>query len=430
MTLETIKTRIERLAYGGDGVSHLADGKVAFVKGALAGELVEAAVTKNAKRFVQADLVKCHEPAIHRRSLDCRHEIDQGCGGCGFRHVNDDVSLSFKAESALGEVTKISGHDDWPEVTLFPTETLDANRTRMRLHVRHGKLGLLRRGTHQVVRVGDCRAALPNLLVATAALEAVFSLASTNFAPDTVLIESEGPATFVSAQCRPHRKWVQPLSDLVDSGVVAGIRIGAKGVGLELGATWIEQEDMFNGRCLSYRRRVGTFAQTTPETNGLLRQALFELVREHQPERLLELYAGSGNLTLVNACAAQHVLAVEEDDRALDGIVESARRTKLHHIETYRRDLRLGFTKTLRNWQPDVVVLDPPRQGAWSIVEDLKAIAPKMIIYISCAPPQLGRDSKPLLEKYRIKSVAAFDMFPRTPHVELMACFVRRDTAS
>ena len=151
-----------------------------------------------------------------------------------------------------------------------------------------------------------------------------------------------------------------------------------------------------------------------------------------QAERVLDLYAGIGNLTLPVAATGVPVVAVEREGQATADLRANdrawvANRSKRASIEVVEASVerfdpsRVAF---------DVVVLDPPRAGAPGVLERLARQRPKGIVYVACDAVNAARDLRPLLKSgYHLASLECFDMFPETRHFETVAVMRRGNAA-
>jgi len=145
-------------------------------------------------------------------------------------------------------------------------------------------------------------------------------------------------------------------------------------------------------------------------------------LREDRTTKVVELYAGSGNITVALAALDVDLVAVESVREACD----AARRNLLHRnanararvIEARAEDYALPAAT-------DIVVLDPPRTGAREFATRCVRSGPKRIVYVSCDPATLGRDLAALESAYEATSVATFEMFPQTSHVETVVVLDR-----
>jgi 23S rRNA (uracil1939-C5)-methyltransferase len=169
----------------------------------------------------------------------------------------------------------------------------------------------------------------------------------------------------------------------------------------------------------SYHIPCASFFQTNSEMAAQLQNMVVEFAAPKPGEKIIDLYCGSGFLTIALAKASERVIGVELDDAA----VEIARgNAKLNSITNI--DFRSGATEkllagALAEMRPDTIVLDPPRAGLHpKALEALMESNAKHLVYVSCNPRALAHDLKTLLTKYTIEKSRCIDLFPHTPHIE------------
>ncbi|MBZ0237526.1 MAG: class I SAM-dependent RNA methyltransferase, partial [Deltaproteobacteria bacterium] len=178
--------------------------------------------------------------------------------------------------------------------------------------------------------------------------------------------------------------------------------------------------------------RGDTFAQASRAGNDALRALVREAVSPRSGERVLELYAGSGNFTRDLLAAGAQVtasdshpppvlrlplasLGVAQDERG-----SGAARFLVGGAAAVTRDL-VG-----RGDRFDAVLLDPPRTGARDVVGELAAFGPARVVYVSCDPATFARDAEHLVASgFAPRWAQALDLMPQTAHVELVARFDR-----
>jgi len=182
-------------------------------------------------------------------------------------------------------------------------------------------------------------------------------------------------------------------------------------------------------------RSVGKFAFTTSASSFfqgnlfLLEKLLASALPEAPPENALELYAGAGLFTLALAERARQVTAIESEPQALAAMKVNLERHGLTERVEVRAESVASALRTIvsevigaQRPAPDFVLLDPPRTGAADALPLLQQLAAPALTYVSCDPATLARDLKELLRSgYRLRALRAFDLFPQTHHVEVVA---------
>ena len=201
--------------------------------------------------------------------------------------------------------------------------------------------------------------------------------------------------------------------------VIAGVTLRTRDAGRP--ASWGETDvtiPMEEGGTLE--GPAGAFSQANDGVNTRLVEAVVELA---DPEglRVLELHCGVGNFTVGLAAHAKTLVAVEQDPRAVEACQRNLKRRGL------RARVAVGDANLPPKGHYDVLVLDPPRQGAKALFEQNDVLpGPKRVIYVSCDTATLGRDLERATAKgYRIDRLIGFDMFPQTAHLESLVRLVR-----
>lgn len=181
-------------------------------------------------------------------------------------------------------------------------------------------------------------------------------------------------------------------------------------------------------RGISLRLKGGPhFAQVNNAQNEKLKKIIAEWIADIPHETVIELYAGSGNFTFPIAEAADKVIALEIDGRAVKWAREHAEKSGIKNIAFHRLPsdrARQAFHKG----RPDVVFLDPPRRGASEALDAIIDLKPPIIIYMSCDPATMSRDVHNLLESgWKFQKSLPIDMFPQTFHIESLTMLSNDD---
>jgi tRNA/tmRNA/rRNA uracil-C5-methylase (TrmA/RlmC/RlmD family) len=400
------------IAAGGGCVARAPDGKVVFVRHSLPGERVRAQVTASTTSYLRADAVEILRPSPDRVEPPCPHAGPGRCGGCDFQHVEIGAQRRLKAFRIAEQLERLAGVvlPVPVDVEAVPGDSAGLGyRSRVRVAVDgRGAVGFRRHRSHRLEYVRECPIASP-AVTATGALAALW--------PGTTELEvatGSDPAVAV-VSVTPRGRSAPRLPDI---GSGAGVVVGGK-----VRRPPPAVHAVVRGR--SYRISPGVFWQVHTGAATALLGAVLGFVGPCEGASVVDLYAGAGLFSVPLADAvgpSGSVLAVERDRRAC----ADAR----HNGATFPtlRVLEGEVTPTLVEsalGRPDIVVLDPAREGAGTgVMRALAAHTPavRTVIYVSCDPSSFGRDSRALLDEgWRLAGLRAFDIFPMTEHVELVA---------
>jgi 23S rRNA (uracil1939-C5)-methyltransferase len=387
-----VKLRIEKAIYGGDGLARVPAGKTVFVPGTLPGEVVEANIASDRRSFATGELTSILEPSAERVVPGC--EYVPRCGGCQYQHAGPAYQLQMKLD--ILKETLARAHVPSPgEIGTLAGEPW-GYRNRIRLHVKGGAAGYLRRGSHQLLPVTHCPIAAPLLEKAIAAVARVKSLA------DEVEFFTNGEQLLVSLSPeRDSKGFAQQLRTELPELAGVGER--------SLTYTVLEHH---------YRVSVGSFFQV----NRFLLPGLVELVVGNRSGRLAwDLYSGVG--LFARALHFENVTAVESEGPSADDLKKNLEGTR-HRVV---RSSTLDFLRSATQAKPDLIVVDPPRAGLGKeVCACLAKIAAPNIIYVSCDPATLARDLQSLLQSgYSVQAMTLVDLFPQTFHLETVTVLVR-----
>jgi tRNA/tmRNA/rRNA uracil-C5-methylase (TrmA/RlmC/RlmD family) len=370
-----VEARTGPVAHGGHVVARVRpDGAdrdvVVFVRYALPGERVVVEITEVDKTFLRGDAVEVLEASPDRVTPPCSLAHPGGCGGCDFQHVALPAQRRLKAQVVAEQLRRLAGIEREVVVEAVPVSP-DASddglgwRTRMQyVALPDGGRGLRKHRSHDVVPVDRCLIEAPGARVTTRAVR-----------PD------DGPRV------------------VVEHVLERGFRVDADG-----------------------------FWQVHPQAPRVLVEAVLDVLAPRPGERALDLYAGVGLFSVFLAQAVGPgggVVSIEGDRRASELAGENLAEFPQATVRAGRVDrvLATGFGST----RPvDLVVLDPPREGAKrKVVDAIAGLRPRAVAYVACDPAALARDVAYFRDAgYRLGSLRAFDLFPMTHHVECVALLV------
>jgi 23S rRNA (uracil1939-C5)-methyltransferase len=415
ITRETL--RIESLAAGGAGVGRLPGGAAVFVPRTAPGELVEAEVNLAAKP-ASGRLLRVIEPSPDRVEPACPHVA--ACGGCDFMHLAPAAQERAHADIVRAAISHAVPGIALPEVRVHRATAALRYRTRARLFLkadRRGvRVGYRAPGSHDLTAIDACLVLDPAIEPLIADLAAVLAGASGD--GDAQIARGRDGLPVVSIAWRgdlPPATWAA-LDARVAAKAWAGARVALAGAGQP--ATFGDARPVITGADgASLLIAAGGFAQASDEGAAMLARRADELSRiesKPRPRHVVELFAGSGTLSILLAKGAAAFTAVEIDAPASAAARENlAARSLEGKVVTADADAFAVPANT------SVVVLDPPRAGAPGAAKAIATSSARVVVYVACDPPTLARDLATLTKaKLAITDVETFELFPQTSHVE------------
>lgn len=413
--------RVRGLGTEGDGAVELDDGAVVLVRGVLPGERVR--IEEIGRGRVRRGVLRAVlEPSADRVAPPCA--LADACGGCPLMHGSAGVQAVVKRERVQRALAPYVPAD---AVTLDTPRASLAYRTRARLAWAAPALGYRAEASRRVVDVTACAVLGPR------AREAL-DLVRRQLLP---LLAGEGEIRIGAAAARPTLALesrsaqapalYQALDAMVREGAVLGASLLAGGATAKarFGAVHDETTDV-EGRRL--HAPLGGFGQAHADHNRAL--GAFAIgAAAADGARVVELFAGHGNFTLALAARAERVHAIELDPDATECLRINLEAHGLR-ARVERGDAG-ALAAALPRGTVDVVLLDPPREGAAQVMAPLVSLAAVRVVYVSCHPESLARDVGMLVAGgYHVSAVRAFDMFPQTAHVEVVVALERSGVAA
>jgi 23S rRNA (uracil1939-C5)-methyltransferase len=404
--------RIGALAAGGDGVGHLADGITAFVPRTAPQDLVEIVRERRHKRHVRALEWRVIEPGPGRVVPRCRHYERDGCGGCQWQHLSSEAQATAKAR-IVGDALRRIGHLDVPDPSVAPSPRPFGYRGTITLTVRWGPGGPTAGFHHhlhpdRVFPLERCEIARAEINTLWEVLRP--SLAALPHGSDVRLKLRVAPDGGLNAVVGGGEgAWTTP-TPLVEAAAAHGLAL----------TVWWEPTGGALRRMAGPEAEQGAvaFEQVNPEVAALLRGAVLDAVPPGATGRALDLYAGAGAIGVALAARGWEVALVETNEAALARAGEHAGRegVSLRAIAARVEDVLPALLPAA------LVVANPPRTGMDErVTAALAARPPERLVYVSCDPATLARDLRRLDAGPGGLSVACYDMFPQTSHVETVA---------
>ncbi len=424
---EPIVVQTHAMAHGGEAVGRQVepdpgdDARVWFVAGAMPGERVAVAPTREARRWRRGRVLRVLQACPDRVSAPC--DLAGRCGGCTWQHVAPVRQTALRREVVADQLRSVRPLGLEVQVGYAAREALGYRR-RVKLHYRHGPAGLIlgfrRAQAHELVDVPACPVLEPALARACARVR---DLAPHLPAQGNVLGLCDGRRVVLGLPgVAPSPARLAAAEAILDQTLVGVVFRGGRRRGhVGHDRLLLDAEDDLPG--IPVTPFVFTQAQSAGN-RALVGHVVAQAACDGRD--VLELFCGAGNFTRALARRARRLWAVDEDREAIATLRETIRRHRLRvHARRGRAD------RTLRRWLEDgrraqVVVLDPPRAGlGLDVARDLARLRPERVVYVSCDPATLARDLAPLVAGgLRLAAVHTFDLMPHTAHVETVATLV------
>ena len=415
---------IERPAAGGRMIAR-AEGQVVLVDGAIPGERAVVRVDRIGKGVAYG-----HVTAIETASPDRRDPFtDRTCGGCLYAHIAYPRQLEIKSLVIADALSRI-GKIQWPSAINVAASAVEGYRMRARLHLRHGRIGFFREGTHDLCDARGTRQLLPETSDVLDRLAAGLSDVVDDAEVEvSETVNGSGRAIHVESLAGHHTRFQSALAGLEGLDGWTGLTVTSAGGGQDAtifatGEPYVSDALSIEGCEFSLRRHVLSFFQA----NRYLLRDLVTMVLRHIPpdQDVLDLYAGAGLFAVSAAVARNARVTAVEGDRysALDLEVNAAQTGGA--VEAVHQAVEEFFGRSRR--RPGVLIVDPPRTGMSkaSLGAAVGLKAPR-VVYVSCDVATLARDlARFLAAGYHIVGIDAFDLFPNTPHVEMVVGLERR----
>ena len=426
---------IDSVTHDGRGIA-AAEGKKAFVAGALAGETVQFIRRKSRRNFDEAELLEVIEASPDRISARC--EAFGRCGGCSLQHVTPERQRAIKEQTLRDNLERIGRVDpqNWlPAMTgpewhyrrrarLAVKDVAAKGRTLVGFRERHAPFitdmhrcevlahpvdGMID-PLSELIGGLSIRARLPQVEVAIAdnAIALVFRVLDP---------PSDADKNALTAFGKTHglRIYLQP-------GGLDSIAMLYPYAAAEALSYTLPEFDI----CIEFE--PVDFVQVNAEINERMVHFAVEQLQPESADRVLDLYCGIGNFSLPLARRAGKVLGIEGEASLVARAAANAATNGLANVDFRVADL--GKVDGSEAWIKagwDRLLLDPARSGAAEVVTRMDLITPERIVYVSCHPGTLARDAGTLVNEqgYQLESAGIIDMFPHTAHVESIAVFTK-----
>ncbi len=438
--MKPISLHIESIAAGGSGVAHH-EGRAIFVPRTAPGDVVEVTVSSHAGAL-RGRVLRLLSPSPLRAVPSCSY-LDT-CGGCDLMHLQVEAQIAaYKAivETAL---LRTAGLTELPPIkihSVYPQSDGLGYRTRARFHAvtsrNHLSVGFRPKGSHDVASIPTCKVLAPALDQVLAELPMLLRGARGEGEIQVALGTSQLPVVDITWRgSLPQDVWSRLHQRVAISGETPSARAASVEKPWAGGRVWLGGATVpatfgdprphllgADGKPLIIA--AGAFAQPS----DLAGQALAERVRDLVSpatsvppplSSMVELFAGSGTLSILLAPLANRFVAVESHEPSVTALRENLTSRGL------KGKAVLADADTFDPGRVDVVVLDPPRTGARGAATLIAASRTPVCVYVACEPTTMARDIAILAAReFRVDALELFPIFPQTSHVETLVRLVR-----
>ena len=397
-----MKVKIEKLDHFGRGITHIND-KICFVKDALPEEIVDIEIIDDNKKYSEAITKKVIEKSLSRIKSKCKYS--NKCGGCNFCHLLFEEENKYKEEKVKEIITKFADLDKKVVKKIVFNDEYNY-RNKIILHGIGKTLGFYEEKTHSIIPINKC------LLISPKMNNIIKILNSINDGIEEVLIRCSNDDSMIMVELEGKVSDTDKLKVECDILIYNGMILS-------------DLDELINeiGNKKYYVSYSSFFQINRFLTKNLYDEVLNE-VKKKKPNKVLDLYTGTGTIGIYVSDFAKKIIGIDSNGSNIRNANKNKELNNVKNIEFIcdKVENKINEFKNI-----DLIIVDPPRAGLDPKTKEyLKEIKADTIIYVSCDPVTLARDIKELCDKYIVKSIKPFNMFPRTYHCESIVVLERK----
>lgn len=417
-TREIITVTVNDLDPFGQGVARH-NGKALFIPGLLPGERGEVTLTEDKRQFARGAVKRRLNDSPDRETPPCPHF--GVCGGCQQQHA----SVALQQRSKSHALARLMKHEVDDIIAAEPW----GYRRRARLSLNYQpktqtlEMGFRKASASEIVNVVRCPVLVPSLEAAIPSLrECLQSLEAVRHLGHVELVLADNGPLMVLRHTAPLPAADREKLERFSHSHGVALFLAPESAILEQVSgelPWYTSD----GLRLTFSPR--DFIQVNDKVNQQMVDRALAWLDIQPDDRVLDLFCGMGNFTLPLAKRAASVVGVEGVAALVAKAQENAQQNGLQNVTFFHENLEDDVTK--QPWAQHgftKVLLDPARAGAAGVMQHVLKLSPKKVVYVSCNPATLARDSEALLNAgYTMSHLAMLDMFPHTGHLESMVLF-------
>lgn len=417
----------------GFGIGH-EQGMTVFVSNLLPKEKAIVRVIKVEKTYAIARVMKMIEQSDERVQPLC----DQAgrCGGCAFMHLDYPSQLEYKHKQLKTLFERVDSEIEVRPILGMEDPYYYRNKAQFPIGVENGQVvgGFYKARTNQIVPIQECKIqskqineiyhwVLNHLTIEQAQdLRHLFLRHSKKTGDLQVVFIGQNNTDLHAITSKLVKQFPAVTSVVFNENKRNDNVILGKNYQVLYGSDCIAEQCLD----LEIQLHFKSFFQVNPDQMEVLYSHALSLANLQKTDQVIELYSGTGTIGLLAAKRAGHVIGVEIVEDAVKNAKENQRRNGIDNAEFICMDAT-KFAHQNKN-EADVVFVDPPRKGMTKQgIEDICALNPKRIVYVSCNPRTLARDLNEFYERgYTCPTIQPVDMFPHTTGVESIALLIQQ----
>ncbi|WP_190600677.1 23S rRNA (uracil(1939)-C(5))-methyltransferase RlmD [Candidatus Vesicomyidisocius sp. SY067_SCS001] len=430
---KTYELNIESFSHEGRGIAHF-ENKVIFVNDALPGELVIANRTFSCAKFEEADAKEILKPADNRIKPKC--DVFGICGGCSFQNLSSKDQIQIKSrwlKKVFAKQSKVEPKN-WLKSLQFQSW---GYRRKARLGIRYVSkkdkvlIGFRERKSSFITNMSRCEVLHPSIGEHLEVLaNCVERLSIKSSIPQFEVVISESGIALILRHLESLS--IKDEKILADCAQELNITFYTQSGGLDSIKPLDEPVVLtysHSNHNIIMEFLPTDFVQVNFKLNQQMVSLAVELLELNEFDKVIDLFCGLGNFTLPIARYAKYVVGIEGDLGLVERAKYNAEKNSINNVDFYKSDLCkevVGF-EWFKGKNYNKALIDPSRSGAIEIVELLPKLGVTRLVYVSCNPATLARDTIKLIELgFTLETAGVIDMFPQTSHVESIALFVKR----
>ena len=392
--MEEVLVKCERLDHFGRGIGYVL-GKIIFVSNLLPNEEALVKIILDKKKYMVGEVVQLVKKSNDRIEPKCPYE---NCG-CALKSLDYLKTLEFKKDKVI-DILKRYGEIEGVVKEIVSSRNIYAYRNKITLKVKDGKIGYFKNGTNDLIEINRCE-------IASKKSNEIIDILKRNDLSNVreIVIKDFGEVMLIIKGDMN----IEELKPLVSSIYINDRLVYGK-----------ENIIATLGKFKFYVSKDSFF-----QVNMDVALKLYNKVLEYLDggKSVLDLYCGTGTISLFLSKHFDEVTGTEINEEAVKCAFLNKKLNSISNVRFICGDV----SKEIHHLKADNIVVDPPRSGLTNEgINDILKISPERFVYVSCDPMTLARDLKLFKEKYKVKEVTLFDMFPWTYHVESVCLLIRK----